>query len=69
MAKSKTEFVCSSCGYKNPKYLGNVQNVKVWDFTSCNRKRRTNYFSLNKISGKDKPQKLKLIKAKYFRTV
>lgn len=31
MAKSKTKFVCQSCGYVSPKYLGRCPNCGAWN--------------------------------------
>jgi DNA repair protein RadA/Sms len=34
MAKQKTEFVCSECGYKSSRWLGKCQNCGAWN-TMC----------------------------------
>lgn len=66
MAKSKTEFVCSSCGYKNPKYLGKCPECQKFGTLSevvIEKEKEQTIFTKTKMSSKDKPQKLKLIKA------
>ena len=30
MAKSKSTFICQSCGYQSPKYLGRCPNCGAW---------------------------------------
>lgn len=52
MAKIKTQFVCSACGYKSPRYLGHCPNCSKWNTfeeqiiekseTSKQNSRRTN---------------------------
>ena len=31
MAKQKTEFICSECGYKSSRWLGKCQNCGSWN--------------------------------------
>jgi rubrerythrin len=31
MAKAKSKFVCQSCGYQSPKYLGRCPNCGAWN--------------------------------------
>ena len=61
MAKVKTQFVCSNCGYSTPRYLGRCPNCGEWNTLveehfdkTPNRKSRVSF------AGKQaKPQRLK----------
>ena len=64
MAKNKTVFVCSSCGYESPKWMGKCPACNEWNTfyeekvvsssssNSSKKKELAKPVELNKIEGK-----------------
>lgn len=65
MAKSKTVFVCSDCGYESPKWLGKCPACNSWN-TFYEEKLQETSTSGTKVNLREtaKPQKLNAIEGK-----
>ena len=64
MAKTKTVFVCGSCGYESPKWMGKCPGCNEWNTfyeekivkssgTTIKEKKNTTPVQLSKIEGKE----------------
>jgi DNA repair protein RadA/Sms len=58
MAKAKSKFVCQSCGYQSPKYLGRCPNCGAWNSLSKKLKQRGQKCARDPDWGKTRPVKL-----------
>ncbi len=64
MAKDKTVFVCSNCGYESPKWMGKCPSCNEWNSfyeeklvksagTKYEKKKDVEPMVLNELQGKD----------------
>lgn len=66
MAKSKTVFVCSSCGYESAKWLGKCPACNEWNsfYEEKLLKEKDGSFSQDKKTKSVKPSKLNSVEGK-----
>ena len=65
MAKAKTVFVCSECGYESPKWLGKCPSCNSWNTFYEEKVQRTTSNGKNvKIKESSKPLKLNSVVGK-----